>query len=383
MDCIRFQTLQGRRLADALDDAEAREAATHLDGCAACRAREASLRAGLEKFESLPRERPSPEVWERVSRAIDHELAMPRRRRSAAWLWPAVGLATAAAVLAALLWNPWMTAAIRATHVTGVARIGTRPIQAGDRIDPGARIETDPQATVTLSLPSGASVKIGPSTRAEFRADGIELTEGDVEARGVRVRTPEVDVDGAARVDVSRRDGFWTDVRADGEWREYPGDRRAPLADYEALVRDRRAAFEAGERLALCLARVPTVPPEQRRDLMAEIQDAQGFVAQIRREAAHPRVQGALVEGLAAGALSPNGSGVAALRREVAASVEAGRREKLPPDWLLVEADELPPGPLRETITRLKLDLIARLEKHLTPAQVGALRELIEEDDDD
>ena len=103
MRCRRARTLSNRSLDGVLSPVEAEALQGHLDGCDACRAQLAELEHVHSALSSLDLPAPPGDLSAAILRAGDSRLGtgreVSRKDRSSWLLWPAVGVASAAAVL--------------------------------------------------------------------------------------------------------------------------------------------------------------------------------------------------------------------------------------------------------------------------------------------
>ena len=115
---------------DALDERLPLARATHLDGCEACHAELADLRAALTDASTVPANEPSPLFWDHFSARVAEATTVAPASPQPWWQWqslwkPVAGTAAvAAAVVLALTLRPGADAPINPASETAVTDAG-------------------------------------------------------------------------------------------------------------------------------------------------------------------------------------------------------------------------------------------------------------------
>jgi ferric-dicitrate binding protein FerR (iron transport regulator) len=220
-----------------LDERNTFVVGSHLQACRTCMADACAEESIIALLGSIAEIKPSPRVWDRLSKETG---AAPARRRLVRSL--PLKVAAAASVLVAVVSFYFVMATFRPARVATVASAAPgSPLKPGDAIQLNQRFVTP--AFALLSLPDVGTLKLNRDTEIVFEsARRVRLERGEIfadirpDGRGFVVESPD------ARVTVHgtrfgvRRDGASTVYVVDGRVEVTGRSGRLSLTDREMVT---------------------------------------------------------------------------------------------------------------------------------------------------
>jgi hypothetical protein len=188
-----FETQMGDYVDGTLAGSALAPFEAHLSGCASCRALAADFRAIRTSALALESQVPPPQLWTRVSAAIQ---AQPRRSFMGGWFvsWQPIGaMAMALLVVTSLWWVSGRLAAEQLARLASAAAADTRVESPEDAY----RVAEEGFTTAIASLEQvtkAESTTLDPDTAGVLQANLSVINEAIVETRAALKTEPENDL---------------------------------------------------------------------------------------------------------------------------------------------------------------------------------------------